>query len=558
MNRLLNIIEDLDKKPVSAYSRLYGTYYDENISYYIGNVTGTKIKYCTIDISIPVERLLGDLPYSPFIEIPLCYYSLCNFAVAAHMINAETAQSETKTAKGYFVPPNFTEVVSRRSICTVNHGHIIFSISVRLPYTADTTSKSKTGHISSHALKLLLYKNMPMLVRRFAADFDLCALKNAIELYNDQQFIRQYLADHGYVSFIGNGSVLPKRLRGERFRQRIIPFSSPKGMEISIQLPSGKKVTGMGIQRGVTIIIGDAYHGKSTLISAIAGGVLNRCASCGRGYVITDESALSIRAEEGRNVQNTDISFYVTDPSDMMFDPKQFTSVRASGSTSQAAAVYEGMEAKCRLMLFDEDKSANNFMYKDAAMKRIIKNASTRPFIDSIRKLYEQTGTSSILVVGSSAEYFAVADRVILLDRYLAYEYKDYEKKNIADDFQFMMKHERRLGLSRLRNALQEKGMAVTREGFLVIGGETVPVKECIPDCTQEQMAFIGAFMHRLANDTNDGKSIGKALRGMYSVFSCNITSLSITTHQGFSNIEFVREADMRCIINRMRLIDLK
>jgi predicted ABC-class ATPase len=36
-------------------------------------------------------------------------------------------------------------------------------------------------------------------------------------------------------------------------------------MEVSITLPHAGTVTGMGICKGVTVIVGGGFHGKSTL-----------------------------------------------------------------------------------------------------------------------------------------------------------------------------------------------------------------------------------------------------------------------------------------------------
>lgn len=64
----------------------------------------------------------------------------------------------------------------------------------------------------------------------------------------------------------------------------------------------------MAIPRGVTVITGGGYSGKSTLLDAIENGIYNHIPGDGREYVISDESALKICAEDGRPVSNLDIS----------------------------------------------------------------------------------------------------------------------------------------------------------------------------------------------------------------------------------------------------------
>ena len=95
--------------------------------------------------------------------------------------------------------------------------------------------------------------------------------------------------------------------------------------------------------------------------------------------MITRESALNISAESGRGVQKTDISFYLKDVPESICDAVNFTTVCASGSTSQAAAVTEAVESGCELMLFDEDNCANNFMYKEKRLREIFGKSSTVP-----------------------------------------------------------------------------------------------------------------------------------------------------------------------------------
>lgn len=42
-----------------------------------------------------------------------------------------------------------------------------------------------------------------------------------------------------------------------------VTFESPSSMEISITLPHAGAVSGMGIKKGITVIVGGGFHGKS-------------------------------------------------------------------------------------------------------------------------------------------------------------------------------------------------------------------------------------------------------------------------------------------------------
>lgn len=56
----------------------------------------------------------------------------------------------------------------------------------------------------------------------------------------------------------------------------------------------------MGIPKGVTLIVGGGFHGKSTLLNAIQLGVYNHSPGDGREFVCTDPTAFTIRAEDGQ------------------------------------------------------------------------------------------------------------------------------------------------------------------------------------------------------------------------------------------------------------------
>ena len=189
---------------------------------------------------------------------------------------------------------------------------------------------------------------------------------------------------------------------------------------MTLELPHRGKITGMGIRRGITLIVGGGYHGKSTLLKALEPGVYNHIAGDGREYVITDATAMKIRAEDGRSIKKTDISMFINDLPNKK-ETRGFYTEDASGSTSQAANVIESMEAGAKLLLIDEDTSATNFMIRDELMQRVIHRdmEPITPFIERIRELYDEYGISTAIVAGSSGAYFHIADCIIQMDRYV-------------------------------------------------------------------------------------------------------------------------------------------
>jgi predicted ABC-class ATPase len=106
----------------------------------------------------------------------------------------------------------------------------------------------------------------------------------------------------------------------------------------------------------------------------------------GRERVVTDPLAIKIRAEDGRAVTAVDISPFITN---LPFGraTTEFSSADASGSTSQAAAIVEALEAGATTLLIDEDTTATNFMIRDARMQALVAadKEPIKPFISRVR-----------------------------------------------------------------------------------------------------------------------------------------------------------------------------
>lgn len=561
MQKLCEIIDSLDGKPLSKYTALYGHYTRDGIVYSITNVSGGQMKTCAVDLTFPASRLFGDYTVDRRDHIAACAYILREFSVCAHLANDAMAQSEAKVEKGMFLPYRYGQRVLANSAVRFDDDAetVTVSLNVRLPlnkpqYTGGLAPKNHV--ISARAVRLLLVKNLPELAGNFLDQFDMDAFLTAVLLHRDQCAIRAWLMKNGYVSFIANGSVLPRRGKTDYKEARnAVPFQSPPSMEVTIDLPSGEIVSGMGIPRGVTIITGDAYHGKSTLLDAISAGIYNHIPGDGREYVITDDTAMTIRAEDGRSVKCTDISFFLT-KLPVAVDPRTFTTDNASGSTSQAAAVAEAVESGCRLMLFDEDRSANNFMYKDEKMRTVIPNATTRPFLDNARMLYCAFGISSVIVVGASGEAFRIADRVVLVDHFAASEYTDYIREDTDDGYRYRPRA-RKYYTDRLRDTCIERNLSVQDNGTVKIGNEILDLTDLLPHASRGQLDFVVSFLYYLTVMEQPGTHVLRdAAAGLYrKIAKDGMDTIRQNGLRGSSELEFVRMQDMLSILYRLRSI---
>ena len=246
-------------------------------------------------------------------------------------------------------------------------------------------------------------------------------LDEVVGLADDQHFIREELDRLGLVAFVADGAVLPRESGvSQRAMRDAVVFKSPESLAVTLALPHRGTVHGMGIRKGITVIAGGGFHGKSTLLKALERGVYNHIAGDGRELVITQESAFKLRAEEGRCVHAVDISMFISNLPTKA-DTTRFSTENASGSTSQAANTVEALSSGSTVLLIDEDTSATNFMVRDGRMAQLVSDEKEpiTPFIRRIRSFYRDLGISTVLVAGSSGDYLTVADTVLQMDCYV-------------------------------------------------------------------------------------------------------------------------------------------
>lgn len=243
-------------------------------------------------------------------------------------------------------------------------------------------------------------------------------LRERLAVYKKQMALRAFCREKGYVAFVADGSILPRKGDSEEPLETAVPFLSPERLQVEVSMGDGTALSGMGIPKGITVITGAGFSGKTTLLEAIEAGIYNHVPGDGREFVVAERSLAVTNAEDGRYVANEDISMFF---SDIPFQNiRDFTTKHASGSISQAANIIEAIGGGSRLLTIDEDKSATNFMIRDELMRRIVKNEVIIPFTDRIRSLTEQKGISAILVIGGSGEYLKIADTVLLMQEYVA------------------------------------------------------------------------------------------------------------------------------------------
>ena len=278
----------------------------------------------------------------------------------------------------------------------------------------------------------MLFLELPQIVRQslFRRSLPAEKLDQHLKVVEDQDSLRNQLRENGLLAFVANGSLLPRKsgvddrpLTAQQSDRvvpfRVVSFQSPPDLEIELHRPNLGPLRGMGLRPGVTLIVGGGFHGKSTLLRALERGVYNHIPGDGREGVVTIESAVKVRAEDGRSVERVDLSPFIGSLP-LGKSTTSFSTENASGSTSQAANILEALEVGTQLLLVDEDTSATNFIIRDGRMQSLVDKAREpiTPFVDKVQQLARGEQTSIILVMGGSGDYFDVADTVIMMDQY--------------------------------------------------------------------------------------------------------------------------------------------
>ena len=368
--------------------------------------------------------------------------------------------------------------------------------------------------IAAGELETLLFDVLPEVAERtFRAKPQLLEeLKKAAYLADDQHFIRQELLGLGLAAFVADGAILPRESGiSQKKMEGAVPFESPESLAVTLQLPHGGMLRGMGIRRGITVIAGGGFHGKSTLLKALERGVYNHIAGDGREYVITDETAFKLRAEEGRSIHEENISMFINHLPTKA-DTTDFTTENASGSTSQAANTVEALAAGSTVLLIDEDTSATNFMVRDGRMAQLVSDEKEpiTPFIRKIKSLYQDLGVSTILVAGSSGDYLSAADTVLQMDCYRAYDVTE-KAHALAQE----LKEEKADAARWLRKPVRKKEIEKIRvHGWdsLSIDKSEIDLRYLEQVVDESQTAALGYIIQYILTKIADGRKTPDAL----------------------------------------------
>jgi predicted ABC-class ATPase len=564
MKELKKQLERIDGKGYKAYKDIKGRYHFNDFTLAIDYVQGDPFASPSrVRIIVPRAKTIIEREWFESSVRKVRTEDWIAREVGGAIRTTEKHAKGTGKSGLLFIDQPGQKVIERAAV-NVTEEDITICLSIGLPAQGRRV-------LGRQALDLLLHR-IPDVMKKsvFALNKDL--IVKALFLADQQEAIRDYLTENGYVSFVANGAILPREsgVSDRPMQQKAIQFESPESMEVSLKIPHRPEpLRGMAVKEGITLIVGGGYHGKSTLLHAMEHGVYDHISGDGREYVLTNHHAMKIRSEDGRQVTGVDISPFINNlPYGK--DTRSFTSENASGSTSQAANIIEALEAGADTLLIDEDTSATNFMIRDYRMQQLVEKEKEpiTPFIDRVKQLSTERHISTVLVMGGSGDYFEVADQVILMENYRPYDVTN-KAREIAQDSVRQKEGGETFGDARKRvpersslNSQKGKKSKVTARGLNQIqyGHTEVSFLQVEQLVDPSQTRFAADVLHFLErNHTLGDKSIPELLDFIEEKLNSEgLGSFSLFQDQHPGDIARIRRTEMAAILNRIRTLKIK
>lgn len=523
MRRLEQLLRENDHKPYPAYKNLKGRYTFQGYVLSIDHVQGDPFA-APSSLSIHVAANQHGFPKEFYAE-PHRRVMLQDFLLRGFYkeLGRFSHKAGGSGKSGTLSVSSCGQEVLERSALTINpnDGSLVLRFSAGFPAAGRTTLAME--------LKKMLFEYVPACAAktlRYAA-IDKAEIQRWIALADDQKAIREQLAGKGLVAFVADGAILPRKSGvDDRPMLGAVAFASPSEDAVTLSLPGGRTITGLGIRKGITLIVGGGYHGKSTLLKALERGVYNHVPGDGREYVITEDTAMKLRSEDGRSVKQVDVSAFIRNlPSKR--DTKCFSTEDASGSTSQAACTVEAILSGSKTLLIDEDTSATNFMVRDALMQKVIHSGEEPiiPFLSRMRQLYEELGISTILVAGSSGAFFEVSDLILQMKEYKPFdvtikakEAAEATSEKIETPDKLVISADQRIPFPN-REVTESRKVKVRGNGTdaVSINHESVELRFVEQVVDNEQTNLLGAMLRTLEEQYFNGRDpLPKCVNALY------------------------------------------
>jgi predicted ABC-class ATPase len=415
MDALRKILQELDGQPFKAYQEVLNrTYCHHSFRICLVHVQGSPGAFPASVGHLTLNRSELGLPDS-FRANGARRLATSDYLLRAFQssVIASTRRNRGVRGSGSFQLLDLPPQVLERNLVHFDASRVRIAFHISLPGSYD-------NRILGHEAAGMLTRDLVTVVQAFKASVaSNAALRTHCDVIEDWVLMQRRLPSYGLMAFVGDGAILPRCSGASQapLQEGAIAFRAPDQMAVEVEFPNAGPMRGLGIRPGVNVLIGGGFHGKSTVLNALAKGVYPHVPGDGRERVITHADACFICAEEGRAIHGLDISGFIGALPGKT-DSTKFQTQNASGSTSEAAAIIEAVLSGAKLLLIDEDSSATNFLIQDHNMRRLIPEDPITPLFDRVRELYERYDVSTLIVAGGSSDYLGVAQHVMAMRSY--------------------------------------------------------------------------------------------------------------------------------------------
>ncbi len=407
--RLRDKILTLEGKPFQTYQALDGEYRFERFVLFLDRVV-VEPPGVPSPLRVRIDQAEARFPASLWASRP-AKIALEDF-IARRWLDAIRKVARARGGRPQFAIDIGGQQILDRTPCRIAEDYVEIRATIFLP--------AEGRKIAAKAAQTVFFEDLPQLVDGALVypNLNPHAVQRHVEVAEDAEALRLQLSSRGLVAFLAEGAVLPRESGSDRpLLSRLVPLAAPPELKVTLDLPHRGAVSGMGIPRGVTVIMGSPFSGRSTLLRALAAAVYPHLPGDGREYCAAEADAVLVRADEGRRVEGVNLSAFLTAlPGGE--DPSRSRTEHAGDVVSQAAGIAEALEAGTSVLLVDEDTSAPGLLARDPLWRQLapeVKQPVT-PLAEIVRPLYQEHGVSTVVVTGHSADYVAAADTVIAMD----------------------------------------------------------------------------------------------------------------------------------------------
>jgi len=550
---LVDLLSGIDGRGYGGYKQLKGAWGGADVAVVVDHVQGDPFATPSrvhVVVSEPTHGIPASLRDTPTRRAALTDFLLRRFAEVLPIREGGSGRSGEVS-----VDEGGAEILAR-SACGFEGGALHLRIRVGLP--------ARGRRISGRQAAALMTDAIPHAAKHVRwSQLDQAAAREHVAMAEDHAHIAAQLVERRLVAFVRDGSILPRQSGvSSRPLAGAVAFESPPSLRVVLDTLHSGPVSGMGIPAGVTLVTGGGFHGKTTLLEAIAAGIDPHVPGDGREWVVTAPDVVKLRSEDGRSVVGVDLRPFITElPQGRATET--FTTPDASGSTSLAAAIVEAIEQRATGILLDEDTSATNLLIRDARMQALVARETITPLIDRVRELHEQHGVSTVLVVGGSGDYLEVADLVILMEDYLprdvtaqareiAAQYPTGRTRSAVEPFESPAP---RSPVRRSLDANRGHKQRVRARGLreLSYGDETIDLSALAQLVDESQVRAIGVLLRWIDQHGSEDATLGALVDAALDA----VTRHGLYALGGVGELAAVRRHELAGAMNRLRGLQL-